>query len=884
MSARITFAIGVLLFLGLPTCGGGPPDAAKVYSSAGEKMLALASYHLTQEVRPTDELSTGRLEIDIVPPDKVQIIFTLTEEGVTEEMSWIAVGDQWYFSPTQSPDYFVFTEEEAGDIPDYLAFATALYTQATDLTYVGEDALDGVPTHHLQGILSLDVLELVEPTARHTEAVRAEIWVGVDDSLVRRYRLTETDQITTLTFSRFDEAISIVEPADARPGEEIWQLPGDRVLGLRCSYASKYLREKYGLPDRQGCVILRVTKGGAAEAAGLAEGQLIVALESVPITSGPQFTRFFESLDKRKQEYTALRPGEKEPFTTIVTLGAPGELADFDANDPYFFYLRGRGADDRAQAILDLTKAIELAPDFDLAYIYRAAYHVENMMLDDALADLNHALELDDRNAEAFRWRAEAYRYNGEYEAALADADTAIELDKCPDAFRTYNYDCFVNHMIRLNTFGMRGGPGDSERAVPEAQAAIEFYPELADPYYLAAYHLSLLGAEERARDYATQFLELSKDDVTYQSQRDWAQRLVSGSPYSDEPEAFPSEPERLFVERDTSGDLVPDGAPALSALAFSEERSFSQAPAYVRSLSNGLPQLWAYFHFDNAAAVETIRWEWYQNLAITDFGEEPWPGTNEGEAWLALDNALPGINTRSSLTVMFDGEVVATTDISLLGDSFLTPATFYEDAAATRPILFYSGEPNPVYAAMDYAGVLPGSTIPWVAELDGAQVATGDTVLASNEGRVIVPIGFPPDLEPGVITIYFYLHNEPARTAWLVLAPSEVVQPPPFERLKIGLEPDLEGGLALQTNVFQAGVPQIDYVLEGVNFGPDSVLSIQWYREGKPVWPLPETFGPGETFRGANLSFGEDVEAGEYQLLVSWDGVPVYAAVVVVE
>ncbi len=237
MFRKVAFSIAVSLVLGLTACGGGgPPDAAQVYSDAGEAMAALTSYHVTAE--GLDEGEPFRFELDLVPPDR----FQLTEE---DEGNIIGIGDQLYFSPPEFAGYF-FAPEEFFGLFDTSAFLTALTTEIFDLTYLGEEAVDGVATHHLQGALPPAVLELVEPEEEFTKSITVELWVGLEDSLVHRYLLAplDPDEETTLTLSRFDEAISIEAPANPRPIEEL--------------YAEVFLEEIEGLPSEQGDCLRQV--------------------------------------------------------------------------------------------------------------------------------------------------------------------------------------------------------------------------------------------------------------------------------------------------------------------------------------------------------------------------------------------------------------------------------------------------------------------------------------------------------------------------------------------------------------------------------------------------------------------------------------------------
>ncbi len=194
MFRKAAFILAIGAGLAPAACGGGPPNAADIYADAGEKMAALTSYHLTGEELEEGRTQPDRFEADIVPPDRVRITVTATEDGESFEFTFIAIGDQSYFSPPESPDFFISPEEGEfgispeeegfGEFGDILAFLTALYTEISDLTYLDEEDVDGVSTHHLQGTLPPEVLEIVEPQEQHTESVRVELWIGVEDSLL----------------------------------------------------------------------------------------------------------------------------------------------------------------------------------------------------------------------------------------------------------------------------------------------------------------------------------------------------------------------------------------------------------------------------------------------------------------------------------------------------------------------------------------------------------------------------------------------------------------------------------------------------------------------------------------------------------------------------
>ena len=673
--------------------------------------------------------------------------------------------------------------------------------------------------------------------------------------------------------------------ATAFIGGEILPAEG-RVLGLRCSYASGYLREKYSLPERHGCVILRVNPGTGAFNAGLREGDMIIGLEGVPITSGSQFTVFWESLDEDTQEFSVIHPGQAEPESIEVTLGPPGKLPEYDAADPYFFYLRARGAPDSSRAIDDYSKAIELAPEFDLPYVYRGELYSDELVDDLALSDFNTALDLDNELTEAYRERSWHYILRlGEYDSAIADAQKATELDGCEGAFEEYNYDCFLSHLVLANAYGARGGPGDHQHAVDEAKKAIAFYPEQPDGYYLAAYYLNALGEVEAARDYGSLYLEHA-DDGEVDVHLNWARRLVSGSgfPYNPTARREGAEPATVFIEDSGEGDIDPDGPPLVLLVTFAEERTLDP-PLGARYLTNDRQQFWAYFEFDNAAHVSAVFWEWTQDSYVHLAGAQLWPGINKGHGWILLENVLVGENSQNVLSIKFDQAEVASQEIPLRDEPYVRPLTFFADAELREPLLFYSGSTSPIYASVHYVAIPPGSNILWLADKDGLQVGAG-VIEAEESGQGIVPIALAPDTPPGLVQIRLYLDGDVIRNAALVIAPPETASTAPFQRLEFGVDPDGEGRFAKAAREFSASEPEFRYVLDGIAIPSSSVLTIRWMLNGSPLTPQSETINGSGTSRMIGLVEGDEgyLRPGEYQVLVALDGQPVFADIVVVE
>ena len=81
------------------------------------------------------------------------------------------------------------------------------------------------------------------------------------------------------------------------------------------------------------------------------------------------------------------------------------------------------------KATVAFTKAIELDPNFALAYSNRGWVYIKLGQYEQAIADCTKAIELDSSLAFAYNSRGWAYTELGQYEQAIADYNKAIELN-----------------------------------------------------------------------------------------------------------------------------------------------------------------------------------------------------------------------------------------------------------------------------------------------------------------------------------------------------------------------------------------------------------------------------------------------------------------------
>lgn len=81
------------------------------------------------------------------------------------------------------------------------------------------------------------------------------------------------------------------------------------------------------------------------------------------------------------------------------------------------------------EALADYGKSIELAPKYTTAYLNRANLYADNSDFDRAIDDYNHALEVEPLNIIAYYNRGNTYAKKGRYEQAIADYNTLLVIN-----------------------------------------------------------------------------------------------------------------------------------------------------------------------------------------------------------------------------------------------------------------------------------------------------------------------------------------------------------------------------------------------------------------------------------------------------------------------
>ncbi|KAB8294844.1 hypothetical protein EYC80_006805 [Monilinia laxa] len=182
-------------------------------------------------------------------------------------------------------------------------------------------------------------------------------------------------------------------------------------------------------------------------------------------------------------------------FEKALDLGDLGEHEAFAYNmRGTFRYLRGVQLD----ALSDLSKSIELEPDYTQSYIKRASMHLELGDKDAAAADFDKAMEQHDDDPDIYYHRAQLNFILGELSQAAKDYQKSIDLDR----------DFIFSHIqLGVTQYKM----GSTASSMGTFRRTIKAFEEVPDAYN---YYGELLLDQQKYDEAISQFekaVELEK-------------------------------------------------------------------------------------------------------------------------------------------------------------------------------------------------------------------------------------------------------------------------------------------------------------------------------------------------------------------------------------
>ena len=171
------------------------PSPQSVLDAATKAMEKVESYHIELYLHITPESGNGEertstsLEIDAQSPDRFRVCLSQSGSSGMFESQSVLIGDTVYTAYTHSSEWEI--GEFSGESFDYLDFTSEeVMSNIKEPSYDGLEILNDIKVHSVTGTVSaasLGSTALLGYVIRGTGELKIVYWIGVDDSLVRRF-------------------------------------------------------------------------------------------------------------------------------------------------------------------------------------------------------------------------------------------------------------------------------------------------------------------------------------------------------------------------------------------------------------------------------------------------------------------------------------------------------------------------------------------------------------------------------------------------------------------------------------------------------------------------------------------------------------------------
>jgi len=223
-----------VLGLMLAACGGdgedeetGPlPSVEEILTKAVEGVDKMTTFHFRLEhengaSRIPMDLDLTTAEGDVIVPDRMWAKLEAKAGTQSVRVEVIGVGDDgWITNPFNREWQPLPSGTTITDIFDPTQGIEAVVNALEDAQVTAQEKVGGVDTYRLEGTIDSEMLEGAAPIAEPGLTVGVKVWIGKEDSLIRRIRLEgpiapdePEDIVRNLDLSKFDEPVTIEPPA-----------------------------------------------------------------------------------------------------------------------------------------------------------------------------------------------------------------------------------------------------------------------------------------------------------------------------------------------------------------------------------------------------------------------------------------------------------------------------------------------------------------------------------------------------------------------------------------------------------------------------------------------------------------------------------------------
>ncbi len=214
--------------LGATACGSQPQnvDATAVLADASAKMKTLAGFHFLYEVHTPESAMANvgggivKVDGDINAAGNMEATVQLVAGGLLVNVDFVAMTDTQYIKyPVVNKWKAMKPEESPIGALNLSAFSIRILDQITQTSYQGTDKKDGVQCYHINGMVAGAEVQAIAGSVEATKLFETDIWVGVDDGLLREVDLIgamgskEVDGTwRSIALSKMGEAVDIKAP------------------------------------------------------------------------------------------------------------------------------------------------------------------------------------------------------------------------------------------------------------------------------------------------------------------------------------------------------------------------------------------------------------------------------------------------------------------------------------------------------------------------------------------------------------------------------------------------------------------------------------------------------------------------------------------------
>lgn len=208
----------------VPSSGATGEDATQLLQQASDAAAEVSSFHfvLTHENGTTPlplnlELETA--EGDILVPGSMKAEVDAEALGVNVTVNVIGIEDRTWVTNPFTRDWQELPDTNIRDFADPASLVESVLPAMKDAQVSDGEKVDGVDTRLVTGNVDSGALQQSLGIAEPGHDVMVQAWIGVEDSLPRRVRLSgplsaaeDPDVVREVELSRYNQPVEITPP------------------------------------------------------------------------------------------------------------------------------------------------------------------------------------------------------------------------------------------------------------------------------------------------------------------------------------------------------------------------------------------------------------------------------------------------------------------------------------------------------------------------------------------------------------------------------------------------------------------------------------------------------------------------------------------------